>query len=154
MLETPQIVQTKAIPTAVIQLVIPRAELRTEIAPAHKELMIELANQGIALAGPWFTHHLRLVPNIFDLELGVPVTSPVKFKGRVKPSQLPATTVACAVHTGGYETLGSAWKKLDKWIAAQGYKTGTDLWESYLIGPETDRAPLNWRTQLNRPILK
>lgn len=153
MLETPRIVQTQKVTTAVIHLVIPRSQLRESMPEAHKELMVVLASQGIALAGPWYTHHLRLVPNIFDLELGVPVTSPVKSKGRVMPGELPAATVAQALYVGGYEGLGSAWSKLNKWMAANGHKPGPNLWESYVLGPETDRAPINWRTQLNRPVV-
>ncbi len=153
MLEEPKIVQTKAIETAIIHFVIPRSELRSVMGPAHLELMQVLAAQGIALAGPWFTHHLRLVPNIFDFELGVPVTSPVKPKGRVKPGQLPAATVAKVVYVGGYEGLGAAWSKFGKWISANRHKSAPDFWESYVVGPEIDRAPMNWRTELNRPIL-
>jgi effector-binding domain-containing protein len=153
MLEEPKIVQTSTINTAVIHFVIPRSELRSVMGPAHLELMQTLAAQGIALAGPWFTHHNRLVPNIFDFQLGVPVTSPVTPKGRVNPGQLPGTTVAKVVWVGGYEGLGAAWSKFGKWIAANGHKPGPNFWESYVVGPELDRAPMNWRTELNRPII-
>ncbi len=153
MIEKPQIVRTAAINTAVIHLVIPRSELRSEMGPAHKELMIALAEQGIALAGPWFTHHLRLVPNIFDFELGVPVTSPCKPLGRVKPSQLPAGTVARIVYQGNYDGIPSAWSQLNTWIKAQNRKHGPNLWENYIIGPEANPDPTTWRTELNRPLI-
>jgi hypothetical protein len=32
--------------------------------------MAAVAAQGIAPAGPWFTHHLRMDPATFDFEIG------------------------------------------------------------------------------------
>ncbi len=60
MLGTPQITQTAAQETAVIRLTIPREEIRNVMGPGIGELMGAVAAQGIALAGPWFTHHLRM----------------------------------------------------------------------------------------------
>ena len=37
------------------------------------ELMAAVAAQGVEVAGPLFTHHLRMDPQIFDFELGLPV---------------------------------------------------------------------------------
>ena len=91
-------------------------------------------------------------PNIFDFEIGVPVTAPVAAAGRVKAGELPATRVARTVYRGPYEGLGAAWGEFDAWIAAEGYKTAPDLWECYVAGPESSPDPGSWRTELNRPL--
>ena len=52
MLDTPRITLT-----AVIRLNIPREEIRNVMGPGIEELMAAVATQGIATAGPWFTHH-------------------------------------------------------------------------------------------------
>ena len=109
MLDTPQIAQTTTQLTAVIRLTIPREEIRNVMGPGITELMATVAAQGMAPAGPWFTHHLRMDPDTFDFEVGVPVMAPVSATGRVKASQLPAVTVARTVYHGSYEGLGSAW---------------------------------------------
>lgn len=44
--------------------------------------------QGIASALPWFMHLLRMDPDTFDFEIGVPVTAPISAAGRVKAGQL------------------------------------------------------------------
>lgn len=152
MLDTPQVTQTAPQQTAVIHLTIPRAEIRNVMGPGIGELMATVAAQGIATAGPWFTHHLRMDPNIFDFEIGVPVTAPVAAAGRVKGGELPATRVARTVYRGPYEGLGAAWGEFDAWIAAEGYKTAPDLWECYVAGPESSPDPASWRTELNRPL--
>jgi len=113
------------------------------MGPGIGELMATVAAQGIAPAGPWFTHHLRMDPNTFDFEIGVPVTAPVAAAaaGRVKPGQLPATTVARTVFQGAYEGLGAAWGEFDAWIVANGHRPGPELWEWSAMSRARSPAP-------------
>lgn len=153
MIETPRITQTPARITAVIHLVIPRAEIQKVMGPSIGELMAALASQGIAPAGPIFSHHFRMDPDQFDFEIGIPVSKPVTASGRVQPGELPARTVASTVYHGGYEGLGTAWGEFEAWIGANGHTPAADLWESYESGPESSPDPANWRTALNRPLV-
>jgi effector-binding domain-containing protein len=91
------------------------------MGPGYREVMAAVAAQGIAPAGPWFTHHLRMDPAIFDFEIGVPVPAPIAAAGRVETGHLPAAIVARTVYHGGYEGLGAAWAEFDAWITAQGH---------------------------------
>ena len=153
MIDPPQIAQTANQLAAVIRLTIAREEIRNVMGPGLRELMAALADQGIAPAGPWFTHHLRMDAEVFDFEICVPVREPVVAVDRVKPGQLPAAKVVRTTYHGPYEGLGAAWGEFDAWIAAKGYKTGTDLWECYVAGPESNPDPAAWRTELNRPLI-
>ena len=152
MLDTPHITQTDERQTAVIRLTIPSAEMLHVRGPGIRELMTTVAAQGIAPAGAWFTHHLRMQPDIFDFEIGVPVTAPVTAAGRVQPSRLPAATVARTVFHGGYEGLPAAWGQFEAWIAANGHSSAPNLWECYVAGPESSTDPMEWRTELYRPL--
>jgi effector-binding domain-containing protein len=152
MIDTPQIVQTMAVATAIIRLTVPREQIRTVMGPGLRELMAALRAQGIAPAGPWFNHHLRMDPATFDFEICVPVTRPVAPAGRVTPGLLPAATVARTVYHGPYEGLGAAWAEFDTWIAAQGRRPAPDLWEVYLTDPQANPDPATWRTEFNRPL--
>ena len=154
MLAAPQIVQTAAQIAAVIHFNIPREEIRNVMGPGISELMAAVAAQGIAVAGPRFSHHLRMNPDTYDFEIGVPVTAPISAAGRVKPGQLPAATVAQTVYHGPYEGLGAAWGEFMAWIAAEGYTPGPGLWECYVAGPEASPDPADWRTELNRPVTR
>ena len=153
MLDTPRITQTTDRLTAVIHLTIPRAEIRNVMGPGLQEVQAAVAAQGIAPAGPWFTHHLRMDPATFDFEICVPVTVPVAAVGRVKPSRWPAMKVAQTVYHGPYEGLPAAWGEFDAWIVANGHAPGPDLWERYVAGPESSPDPASWRTELNRPLI-
>jgi effector-binding domain-containing protein len=154
MLDRPQIVQTEARLAAVIRLTIPREQIRSVMGPGMAELMATVAAQGIGPVGPAFSHHLRMDPETFDFEIGVPVKGPLSSTGRVKAGQLPAATVARTVYRGPYEGLGSAWAEFSGWIAAEGHKPAPDLWECYVSGPESNPDPAAWRTELNRPLTR
>lgn len=153
MIEAPQITQAAAQPAAVIHLTIPRAEIRNVMGPGIGEVMSTVTAQGIDPAGPVFSHHLRMDPDTFDFEIGVPVTAPVAATGRVRPGQLPAARVARTVYHGPYEGLGAAWGEFDAWIKDNGYTPASDLWERYVTGPESGSDSATWSTELNRPLI-
>ena len=152
MLATPQIIQTTAQTAAVIHLCVPRNEMMKVFGPAVGELMAALAAQGVKPVGAVFAHHIKMSPDVFDFELGVKVSAPVKATGRVKRGELPAARVARTVYSGPYEGLPAAWSEFDKWIKANGHEQAADLWELYSIGPQSTPDPADWRTELNRPL--
>ena len=154
MLESPQILQTTALKAAVVPVTVPRSEIRNVMGPGIGEAVAAAQAQGIGPSGPWFTHHLRMDPKVFDFEICVPTTAEVKPTGRVVPGEWPATTVARTVYVGPYEGLGAAWAEFDAWIEAQGHKAGGELWEVYLAGPESGDDASKYRTQLNRPLVQ
>ena len=55
-------------------------------------------------------------PEIFDFDLGVKVSAPVKATGRVKPGELQAAKAAHTVYSGPYEGLPTAWGEFNAWI--------------------------------------
>lgn len=154
MITNPQIVQTSIQITAMIRITVPRAEIQQVMGPGYQELMAAVSAQGITPVGPWFNHHLRMEPDIFDFELGVPVTSPISPTGRVEIGELPAGLVARTVYQGPFEGLGAAWEDFESWIVSEGHIPAPDLWECYLVGPESSSNPADWRTELNRPLAR
>jgi effector-binding domain-containing protein len=153
MIDTPHIVTTTPQHCARIHLTIPRGEIQNAMGPGISEVMGTVAVQGIAITGPWFTHHLKMDPQTFDFEICVPVASPVTAAGRVTPGVVPALTVARTIYQGNYEGLGAAWGEFMKWIAANGHTAAEDLYETYLKGPESSSNPADWRTEFNRPLV-
>jgi effector-binding domain-containing protein len=152
MLTAPEIIQTEVQPAAIIHLTIPRSEMMRMFGPAVGELMAALADQEVPPVGAIFAHHLKMSQSTFDFELGVKVSMPVKAVGRVRPGHLPAARVARTVYSGPYEGLPAAWGEFNKWMSTNGYEHGENLWELYLVGPQSTPDPANWRTELNRPI--
>jgi effector-binding domain-containing protein len=154
MIDTPKITTTPAQITAMIHLTVPRTEIQKVMGPGLTEVMAAIAAQGITATGPWFTHHLRMDPKVFDFEICVPVNTPVTPVGRVMTGKMPAAKVSHTVYHGPYEGLGEAWGELTAWIEAEGLKPAPDLWEVYALGPESGPDSAQWRTELYKPLLK
>jgi hypothetical protein len=152
MIEEPRVVRFAVQPAAVLRVTVPRDEIASVMGPGLGEVMAALAGQDVTPTGPWFSHHLRMDPDVFDFEIGVPVASPIAPVGRVTPGELPAAKVVRTIYRGGYEGLASAWSAFDAWIAAAGLTTGPDLWEVYVTGPDSGPDPAAWSTELDRPL--
>src|ERR1700681_690142 len=148
MIETPKITQSAVQLVAALHLTVPREEIRTAMGPGLAEVRAAIAAQGLTPTGPWFTHHLRMDPKVFDFEICVPIARPIVPAGRVLAGQLPATRVARTVVRGHYEGLPAAWGEFEAWIAANGLTSAPELWEIYTVGPESSRNPDDWRTEL------
>lgn len=153
MLDTPQITSTSSQLAAIVPLTVPRSEIQEVMGPGVMEAMKVAGEQSIGPAGAWFTHHLRLDPEVFDFEICVPVKAPVTPSGRVIAGEWPAMKVVRTIYQGPYEGLGDAWGEFIDWIESQGLKTAGDIWERYLVGPESGPDGANYRTELNRELL-
>ena len=139
---------------AMIHLTIPRSEIRSAMGPGIGELMAAAGAQGIGPIGPWFTHHLKMDPEVFDFEICVAVTAPVAAVGRVVAGQRSAAKVARTVYHGPYEGLAGAWGEFKNWIVANGHAQSPDLYECYVAGPESSANPADWRTELTQPLIE
>jgi uncharacterized protein YndB with AHSA1/START domain/effector-binding domain-containing protein len=151
-LDEPAVLRTSAQRVALLHLTVPRAEIMKVMGPGLQELKDAVASQGVAVTGPWFTHHLRMDPKVFDFEIGVPVSAAVSPAGRMRPGVWPEARMARTVHRGGYEKLGEAWGDFEKWMKAHGHAPEPDLWERYVEGPEAGPDPGAFRTELSRPL--
>jgi effector-binding domain-containing protein len=154
MIETPQIVDTPAQVVAIVHIETPRSKIQHVMGPGIGEAMAAAKAQGIGPTGPWFAHHLKMTPEEFNFDICVPVSAPATAVGRVAPGQRPAIKVVRTVYHGPYEGLGGAWGELTAWVEANGYKTAGDLYECYLVGPESTPDPAQWRTELSRPVIE
>jgi effector-binding domain-containing protein len=152
-IETPTVVQTPAQWVAAVHIETPRSQIQQVMGPGIGEVMAAVKEQGIGPIGPWFAHHWKITPDTFELDICVPVSSPVTAVGRVKPWQRPALKVVRTVYHGPYEGLGGAWHEFGGWLEANGHKTANDLYECYLVGPESSPDAADWRTELSRPVI-
>lgn len=154
MIDDPYVTKTDARRVAKVHLTVPTSEIQTVMGPAIREVYDALAAQGVSPAGPWLTYHLRQPTDVFDFDACVPVSQDVTAVGRVRPGELPAATVARTTYHGPYEGLATAWGEFMGWISAQGHTPREALWEVYVVGPESGLDASEWRTELNRPLLR
>jgi effector-binding domain-containing protein len=153
MISTPEIVDSPAQKIAFIHVTTHRNEIMQAMHAGLDELGAVLKDQGVPPTGPWFTHHTRRPNETFDFRICFPVEKEVKPQGRVEPGQLEATQVARTLYSGSYSGLPGAWGEFMQWIEHEDLNTREDLWERYIVGPDSAANPAEWRTELNRPLV-
>ena len=153
MLSPLTVVHTEALPAAVIHITCPRDEIQNVMGSAIAEVIAVARSQGVGPTGPVFSHHFDMQPGIFNFEVGVPVSSPLRPVTRVKAGELPAAKVARTVYTGPYEGLGEAWEEFTDQVEAAGHQRASNLWECYLTDPNKTQDDSQFETELNRPLI-
>ena len=152
MIESPQILQTDAIPYAFLHLTVPRAEMHAILPPALTQLFAEVKAQGLPIV-PWFAHHMNLGEGDFDFEACIPVDETFLPTGRVQRGVWPAGTVARTVYHGDYAGLYAAWRELSGWIREQDQRGASHIYEHYVVNQRTVKDPAAYRTVLSWPLL-
>ena len=67
-------------------------------------------------------------------------------------SGIDTRNLARTVYHGPYQGLPDGWGEFVQWMKANGHEQAEDLWEVYLVGPQSSPDPADWRTELNRPL--
>lgn len=134
-----------------------RAELSTKLPPLIGELAGWLAARGVKPMGAPFYRYLVIDQNEgFDIEVGLPVSSPVQGDGRVDVGVIPAGCYAVTTHIGSYDRLQDATAILKKWAAENDVRWDTSenesRWgarlETYLTDPSEVPDPQKWQTEI------
>lgn len=113
-----------------------------------------LAAQGVHPVGPPFAKYLGPPGDTVDIEVGFPVSRPVRPAGEVIASTLPAGPAAHGVHVGPYEELGRTYDEMFAWLKAQEWEPTEVMWEVYLSDPSAESDPAMWRTEIWWPVTR
>ena len=140
-------------PVLAIRGVVAPALFPSFIGGAFGELYQCLETVGIDPEGPPMARYHDVGPDSIDVEICVPVPSGTIGTGRIVPGVLPAETVATVLHIGSYDGEGEAYAALEGWLQAHGYAHGGPPRERYLVGPDADVEPAEYRTQIEMPIV-
>ena len=103
---------------------------------AHAVEMIGAEIDGL----PFAIHH-SVSPEEVDVEIGFPVIGDVEV-GRVHTGTLDGGLVACTVHMGPYEEVGSAYEAVSGWVQLHGKRVIGSPREVYLNEPAEGVVPL------------
>src|SRR5690349_11716378 len=122
MIDTPKKTRTRDQNMAFVHITVAKDKIREVMGPGLKEVSAALEAQRIKPTGPWFTHHLRMDPKVWDFHICLPLEGAAKVKptGRVAQGLLASANVVRTIYRGGYEGLGEGWGAFDTWIREQG----------------------------------
>jgi DNA-binding transcriptional MerR regulator len=90
-----------------------------------------------------------------DGEAGIFLKEPVKATGGVRVYELPAITVASAIHAGSYQRLQEAYNALLRWVSNNGYQVAGPIRELYLQNSQPIRQDdESYVTEIQVPVSK
>jgi effector-binding domain-containing protein len=117
-----------------------------------------LGQQGIEPAGaPLMRYYVINMNSTMDVEIGVPVASPVSGNGRIHAASLPAGRYASLIYTGNENGFAGN-KALLEWVSENGLTLDTYASEDgdgfgsrvefFLTNPDDEPDPANWQTEV------
>jgi DNA-binding transcriptional MerR regulator len=90
-----------------------------------------------------------------DVEAGVYLRHPVEAQRPLRCYQLPAVTVASAVHHGAFSSIGEAYMNLLRWVEANHYHPYTPTRELFLhVNEPASRDDSSNVTEIQVPVVK
>ena len=137
-------------PTAAVRANLPTDQISAWIPGAYEAVLAYLTEAGITPAGPPYARY-TMHDNLFEVEAGFPVRTPIPGHGHVLPSSLPGGPAARTTHHGPYEHLDIAYHAVTTWLADQGLQPAGPHWEIYHTDPRLEPDPTRWRTDLIIP---
>jgi effector-binding domain-containing protein len=130
-------------------------ELGTVLPPLHRELGAWMREHGVKPFGAPFWRYLVVdMKGKLEVDVGFPVSAPVKGEGSVIADVLPPGTWAISVHHGHPVGLMQATADLLSWAEKKGVSWNTDGrgWagrvEWYLSDPATQPDMSTWTTEI------
>ena len=137
--------------TASVRVTVARDDLTETLGRIYRAVDAALAQQRVQPSGSKFARYHEFGDAV-DLEAGVPVASPIRPDGDVKPSQLPGGPVVLAIHAGPYEGLPATYDALEAWLQNTGRTAAGGPWEIYLTDPSIEPDSAKWLTEVIWPL--
>jgi effector-binding domain-containing protein len=134
----------------------PMSGMSKVVTRLFKEINAWARKQGLeSVKPPFLRFHVIDMEGDMDIEVGIPVTAPLKEDGDVRPGVIPAGRYASLIYTGsGYsgnkaliewaKANGIAW---DRWDDARG-DAFCSRYESYLTDPKIEPRKTKWEIEV------
>lgn len=138
-----------------IRKLVTMAEIGLTLSPLSDDVFAWLAQKGIKPAGAVFwRYNVVEMDKKLEIDVAVPVASPVEGEGEIIADVLPAGTYALMLHTGHPDELEEATAKLLDWANKNNiqWKMNGERWggrvEWYYSDPEIEPDMTKWKTEL------
>jgi effector-binding domain-containing protein len=87
-------------------------------------------------------------PSAVVTRVCVPIGPDFQGYGDVRTLTMESVEVAVARHDGPWAEIGRAYEALSTWVDEHGRTMAEGASETFLVGPQTDAAPAEWRTEV------
>lgn len=131
-------------------------EFAAFLGSAYQELHGLAGRLGVVVSGPsGALYPPEIADETMAVEAYLPLAAPVPLPGDRGPvvlSEVPAAKVAVAVHTGTYDTIDGAYRRLGAWVAEHAEPGTGPVREVYLVSWDQTSDPARFRTEIQWPV--
>lgn len=106
----------------------------------------------LKISGVPFSVFHSYTPELFDVEIGIPVDKLIPLNGDVKSQVYPATRVAMASYFGPYESTAVVYEAIEKYMKDKSLVASGGPWEEYITDPANEPDTSKWQTDIFYPI--
>jgi effector-binding domain-containing protein len=127
-----------------------------------KELRAWMEHEGVEPAGmPFFRFYIINMEGEMDVEVGIPVATPLPGNGRVAPGIMPGGRYASLIYVGtGYTGSGALTRwamenghNFDEWAVPHGGMAYRARYERYLTDPKIQPLKSKWEVEVAIKLL-
>jgi effector-binding domain-containing protein len=142
-----------------VREVVKLTELSNFFGAAYDRVAAELSRQGVEPDGLPIALYTGDPSDTVDVTAGFPVTKPVTVPAEAAEDS-PKFVVASltggkaiqTMHTGPYDTLDDTYAQIIEWLTDQKLTPQSEMWEEYLVGPDSGAEPSAWQTRIVFPL--
>jgi hypothetical protein len=130
------------------------AAMMDGVNKAYKQLETDFKKAKLQIAGPPLCIVTKWDEAARQTEMicAFPVAADAKAPAKYKVQQVPAGKVVKAIHTGDYSGLMNAHMEIDTYLKSKNLTVAGNPWESYPVGPATEKDTTKWVTEIYYPI--
>jgi len=123
-------------------------ELSKNLGESMLEVLNFLGKKGVQPRGAPVAIFHETKDQQTDVEVGIPVASPLEVDGRIQNSQTPEGKAAFTLYQGSYEKIAPAYDAITLWANEKGLKATGVWWEFYLTDPRKETDQNKWKTEI------
>lgn len=127
-------------------------DLPAFFARAWEATEAHLTRVGASPAGPPMALYRGPVADTVDVVIGYAVDAGVPAGPDLEEVALPRGEAVATVHTGPFDAMESTYGAVERYVADAGLTASGEVWEEYLVGPDTEADPSRWRTRIVQPL--
>lgn len=149
-----RIQEVKPYPVAAIGMTIPWGQFGEVVGPGFGEIATYLAGISATITGApmLFYHWMDATPmeeeGEGELQIAIPVATPIVESERIKNLLVPGGMVACTTHVGPYDEVTKAYQAIQGWLQEFGHEFTGVCWEIYVTDPTETPDPADYRTDI------
>lgn len=111
-----------------------------------------LAGVGASPAGRPMALYRGQVTDTVDVVIGYAVGAGVPAGPDLEEVALPRGEAVATIHTGPFDTMEGTYRAVERYVADAGLTASAEVWEEYLVGPDTEADPARWQTRIVQPL--